>query len=269
MEDHQSSKDLITYLGTIGGTTAIHLTPYDHITAGLNSVAHEMNYYIVTTGKTLDCHSQLVRQLHQNSTRRYFTEVKTPAESDVILAFCPIVSRAGTDIEVALEKIPTGYRVILVVLHHVFDPDYTVPDSRSIVTRNDIILTVDCLFHGSQGGLLQCPRNDSAVRRIQSILDLQTTTILPARIWNILPARIWVLCQFMYLSSIKQRFLGKMKAINRLSVSLHDLVSVMEAFYFWIYDNIKFVLGSVNNMICYFRNNFRNYILNINLFRPT
>jgi hypothetical protein len=35
-----------------------------------------------------------------------FTEVMSPEQSDVIMAFCPIVSRAGTDIEAALQQIP-------------------------------------------------------------------------------------------------------------------------------------------------------------------
>ncbi|KAK6325537.1 hypothetical protein J4Q44_G00048790 [Coregonus suidteri] len=108
-----------------------------------------------------------------NNTTRCFTEVKSPVESDVIMAFCPIVSRAGTDIEAALQQIPTGKYVILVVLHHTFSPDFTVPDSSRLVTRSDVKLTVDCLFHESQGGLLDCPRNDAAVRTILKRLNIQ------------------------------------------------------------------------------------------------
>ncbi|KAJ8004040.1 hypothetical protein DPEC_G00154660 [Dallia pectoralis] len=55
------------------------------------------------------------------------------------MVFCPIVSRAGTDIEAALSMIPIGCRmVILVVLHHVFDPDPVVPESRLIVNKADL-----------------------------------------------------------------------------------------------------------------------------------
>uniref|UniRef100_A0A8C8CYG9 Uncharacterized protein n=1 Tax=Oncorhynchus tshawytscha TaxID=74940 RepID=A0A8C8CYG9_ONCTS len=90
--------------------------------------------------------------------------------SDVILAFCPIVSRAGTDVEAALQQIPAGKPVILVVLHHTFDPDYTVPNSSRLVTRGDEILTVDCLFHESKG-LLKCQRNRKAIKKIQERLN--------------------------------------------------------------------------------------------------
>eukprot|EP00063_Salmo_salar_P032996 XP_014007831.1 PREDICTED: uncharacterized protein LOC106575706 [Salmo salar] len=128
-----------------------------------------MKYFTVETGNTLDSHIQFMRQF--NNTTRCFTEVKSPVESDVIMAFCPIVSRVGTDIEAALQQIPTGKDVVLVVLHHTSNPDYTVPDSSRLVTRSDVILTVDCLFHESQG-LLQSPQNDAAVKQIRQKLDM-------------------------------------------------------------------------------------------------
>ncbi|CDQ97723.1 unnamed protein product, partial [Oncorhynchus mykiss] len=133
-----------------------------------HKVAHNMKYYTVETGNTLDSHIQFMRRL--NNTTRCFTEVKSPVESDVIMAFCPTVSRAGTDIEAALQQIPMGKDVILVVLHHTFNPDYTVPYSSRLVTRSDVILTVDCLFH-ERLGLLDCPRNDAAVRNIRQKFD--------------------------------------------------------------------------------------------------
>nr|XP_046193264.1 uncharacterized protein LOC124022371 isoform X2 [Oncorhynchus gorbuscha]XP_046193265.1 uncharacterized protein LOC124022371 isoform X2 [Oncorhynchus gorbuscha]XP_046193266.1 uncharacterized protein LOC124022371 isoform X2 [Oncorhynchus gorbuscha] len=74
-------------------------------------VAHKMKYYTVETGNTLDSHIQFMRRL--NNTTRCFTEVKSPVESDVIMAFCPIVSRAGTDIEAALQQIPKDQKLWL------------------------------------------------------------------------------------------------------------------------------------------------------------
>uniref|UniRef100_A0A673XVJ7 Uncharacterized protein n=1 Tax=Salmo trutta TaxID=8032 RepID=A0A673XVJ7_SALTR len=107
-------------------------------------------------------------------------------ESDFIMAFCPIVSRAGTDIEAFywlfltyyLILLTAGKDVLLVVLHHTFNPDYTVPDSSRLVTRSDVILTVDCLFHESQG-LLNCPRNDAAVSRVLKRLNIQPKVANP------------------------------------------------------------------------------------------
>ncbi|XP_055786111.1 uncharacterized protein LOC129859907 isoform X2 [Salvelinus fontinalis] len=155
-------------------TTAIQSTEKNPIAAGSmleRRVTPKMKYYTVETGNTLDSHIQFMRRL--NNTTRCFTEVESPVESDVIMAFCPIVSRAGTDIDAALPQIPTGKDVIMVVLHHTFNPDYTVPDSSRLVTRSDVILTVDCLFHESQGGLLNCPHNDAAISRVLNRLNIQ------------------------------------------------------------------------------------------------
>uniref|UniRef100_A0A674DBR6 Uncharacterized protein n=1 Tax=Salmo trutta TaxID=8032 RepID=A0A674DBR6_SALTR len=115
----------------------------------------------------MDSHIQFMRQLGGG-----FTEVMSPEQCDVIMAFCPIVSRAGTDIEAALQQIPDGKDVILVVLHHFFNPECTVPDSSRLVTRSDVILTVDCLFHESKGGLLNCPLNEEGVKEIRKKLDI-------------------------------------------------------------------------------------------------
>ncbi|XP_031655353.1 uncharacterized protein LOC109887678 isoform X2 [Oncorhynchus kisutch] len=125
-------------------------------------------FFTVVSGNTLDSHKDFLKQL---TMQRDFTEVMTPEKSDVIITFCPIVSRAGTDIEAALQEIPTGKRVVLVAMHHSFNPDCTVPDCSRLVTRGDM-LTVDCLFHENQG-LLDCPRNTEAVRTIWSHLNIQ------------------------------------------------------------------------------------------------
>ncbi|XP_036840974.1 uncharacterized protein LOC110529645 isoform X1 [Oncorhynchus mykiss] len=131
-----------------------------------------MRYYTITIGKTMSSHNQFMRQLGGG-----FTEVLSPEQSDIIMAFCPIVSRAGTDIEVALPQIPEGKDVILVVLHHYFNPECAVPDSSRLVTRSDVILTVDCLFHESKGGLLNCPRNKAAVGKIRNRLNMKPKVI--------------------------------------------------------------------------------------------
>ncbi|XP_029532554.1 uncharacterized protein LOC115139383 isoform X2 [Oncorhynchus nerka] len=124
-------------------------------------------FFTVVTGNTLGSHEKLMNRL---AAKKHLTVVTSLEESDVILAFCSIVSRAGTDIEAALKQIPAGKPVILVVLHHTFEPDYTVPDSSRLVTRGDVILTVDCLFYENQG-LLECPRNEEAIEKILKSLD--------------------------------------------------------------------------------------------------
>ncbi|KAI5089529.1 hypothetical protein C0J45_20937, partial [Silurus meridionalis] len=76
-------------------------------------------------------------------------EVSEVDECDFILVFCPVVLRAGTDIEAAIKKLQSisdTKPAVLVVLHHTFDTKYSVPDSSRAVNRKNLI-AVDCLFH--------------------------------------------------------------------------------------------------------------------------
>ncbi|KAK2911889.1 hypothetical protein Q8A67_004022 [Cirrhinus molitorella] len=81
--------------------------------------------------------------------------------SDIVLFFFPVVSRTGTDIDAAIKNINHSKPVILVVLHHTFDPEAVVSESKKFVKREHT-LTVDCLFYEDKG-LLQCKRNDKAL----------------------------------------------------------------------------------------------------------
>ncbi len=52
--------------------------------------------------------------------------------------------------------------VLLVVLHHTFDPEASVPDSSKFVGRENTF-TVDCLFYEDKG-LLKCKKNAKAYK---------------------------------------------------------------------------------------------------------
>ncbi|CAJ1077903.1 unknown protein%2C partial [Xyrichtys novacula] len=100
--------------------------------------------------------------------RRGQREVSIPEDSDYILLFCVISSRVGTDVGEALENAPRGKEVILVVMHHTYDPDYITAESRRLVENPNVLLVVDCYFH--EGQLLQCDRNDNALSDIKKFL---------------------------------------------------------------------------------------------------
>ncbi|KAJ7988834.1 hypothetical protein DPEC_G00313300 [Dallia pectoralis] len=131
--------------------------------------AVKKKFLTVVASKTLGSHEAILNKLTMNQD---FTKVESLEDSDVIMTFCPIVSRAGTDIEAALQQTPKSKSVVLVVLHHTFNPDETVPDSCRVGTREDVILTVDCLFHETIG-LLDCPRNNDAISQILTRLNVQ------------------------------------------------------------------------------------------------
>ncbi|TWW53837.1 Fatty acid-binding protein, brain [Takifugu flavidus] len=98
------------------------------------------------------------------------TEVNIPEDADYYLVFCPVKSRIKTDIDEALERLPDNKAVILVVMHHTFDPDLVIVDSRLQELPRNVRLTVDSLFY--QGRLLRCNRNDIAWDQIQKSLNI-------------------------------------------------------------------------------------------------
>ncbi|XP_058237393.1 uncharacterized protein LOC131347396 isoform X10 [Hemibagrus wyckioides] len=121
--------------------------------------------FVMVLGNTMDSHKNFMDHLTKSPRLR---EVHSIKDSDVIIAFVPIVSRAGTDIQAAMKKIPKDKPVVLVVLHHTFNLDAVVPDVRPYVNREDVFV-VDCLFHEDQG-LLRSPRNDDAIRAVKNHL---------------------------------------------------------------------------------------------------
>ncbi|KAL6463360.1 hypothetical protein MHYP_G00277510 [Metynnis hypsauchen] len=124
----------------------------------------QLKYITIVSGKTLNSHEDFKRRLENEVSS--LQEVSEKEKHDMILLFCPIVSRAGTDIGAALDKLHNipGLPVILVVLHHTLEAQCTVPDSSVSVTRQNT-LTVDCQFHEDKG-LLQCMKNDDAIQSI-------------------------------------------------------------------------------------------------------
>ncbi|XP_072527804.1 uncharacterized protein [Salminus brasiliensis] len=132
--------------------------------------------YAMDIGCTMNASSDFMR--HLKSQMKLYV-VPSNEESDVTFAFVPITSRAGTDIQFALKKIPVNKPVVLVVLHHTFDQYFMAPDSRHSVNRSDVF-TVDCLFHEDQG-LLRCQRNDKALKETKEYIEAGILRYAPRR----------------------------------------------------------------------------------------
>uniref|UniRef100_H2RUL3 Uncharacterized protein n=1 Tax=Takifugu rubripes TaxID=31033 RepID=H2RUL3_TAKRU len=95
------------------------------------------------------------------------TEVNIQEDADYYLVFCPVKSRIKTDIDEALEGLPG---IILVVMHHTFDPHLMIVESRLQELPRNVRLTVDSLFY--QGRLLWCNRNDIAWNQIKKTFNI-------------------------------------------------------------------------------------------------
>ncbi|XP_046696223.1 uncharacterized protein LOC124379732 isoform X4 [Silurus meridionalis] len=128
-----------------------------HILSQKAEKSKAIRFHKMVFGNDMNSHQDFLRSLGINSQN----EVLSVDQSDVIIAFVVIVSRAGTDIEAALKYIPENQPVVLVVLHRTFDPDSIAPESRRHVSKKNI-WTVDCLFHEDQG-LLKCHHNTKAL----------------------------------------------------------------------------------------------------------
>ncbi|XP_016378616.1 uncharacterized protein LOC107716634 [Sinocyclocheilus rhinocerous] len=108
--------------------------------------------------------------------RHILAQLKGVRESELrdcqlILVFCPVVSRAGTDIEEALKKISADKPAVLVTMHHTFNPNYVCPSFNVASSQVNIVEHVNVLFHDSYHGLLGCPANNNAMIKLQSVLN--------------------------------------------------------------------------------------------------
>ncbi|XP_016142231.1 uncharacterized protein [Sinocyclocheilus grahami] len=125
---------------------------------------HEIKYSIDTPHSVKDIANTFKKSLKVKIKLTWGIKLenaeKKKKPSDIDLVFFPVVSRTGTDIDAALSKITHSKPVIIVVLHHTFDPNAVVSNSSTFVKR-DNTLTVDCLFYEDKG-LLKCKRNDKA-----------------------------------------------------------------------------------------------------------
>ncbi|GAA6089802.1 uncharacterized protein LOC113660629 isoform X1, partial [Tachysurus ichikawai] len=124
----------------------------------------QLKFHILVIGNDLNCHKGILKSLGIKD------EGISVDQCDVIIAFVPIVSRAGTDIQAALQMIPESRPVVLVVLHHTFDPDHIAPDSRHNIDRSNIF-SVDMLFYDNIG-MLNSFKNTKALEETTKHLQI-------------------------------------------------------------------------------------------------
>ncbi|XP_076856511.1 uncharacterized protein LOC143510735 [Brachyhypopomus gauderio] len=164
------------------------------------SPSNGLNYSVVVIGNTKNCHKAILKRLTQSVNLR---EVKrTASDCDVVIAFVSIVSRAGTDIEAALQDIPDNRPVVLVALHHTFDPYFIAPNSSAHVRSRPNVFAVDCLFHEDLG-LLTCPHNDIVLARVQHHLMKMCEPAQVSPFWTICKWAIFGFCGCFTIFTVK------------------------------------------------------------------
>ncbi|CAB1434985.1 unnamed protein product [Pleuronectes platessa] len=123
-------------------------------------------FCVILGGITNNTHVEFVKMIKSYG----HTEVMDPEGCDYCLLFCPITSRVGTDVELALRKIPGNKPTILVVMYHTFNINHVVPESSRLTEDPRVHLTVSCLFY--EQNLLNSAYNVKAKNEIMEFLGL-------------------------------------------------------------------------------------------------
>ncbi|XP_069461720.1 uncharacterized protein [Ambystoma mexicanum] len=130
---------------------------------------------VFVEGHTFGSELQFLNRLHQH-LQAHGLHLRREAYDQIsdrpVLLFCPVVSRVGTDISNALEKIH-GRKILLVVMHHVPNENLALHnDSRGQVHNSSVICSVDCRF-SQTSGLYNSTMNTSAVLSISCVVQKQ------------------------------------------------------------------------------------------------
>ncbi|XP_067390143.1 uncharacterized protein [Emydura macquarii macquarii] len=126
------------------------------------------------SGRTAGCERQFLDQVAQRLAGQGLSlqaEEYEPHSGRPLLLFCPIASRAGTDISNALEGLPAARKAILVVLHHQLNERAELyANSRRQVRHPGLLGTVDGCF-STHSGFYPCQANATAVASVATLLQ--------------------------------------------------------------------------------------------------
>ncbi|XP_030577563.1 uncharacterized protein LOC115774424 [Archocentrus centrarchus] len=133
-----------------------------------------VTYKMVVSGKTFDAHRQLLDKVKASSGETDLIlinqeECQSNQDYMVVIVFCPVVSRIGTDAETALKNVTDRKPVILVFMHHIHAAK-SVTAPRTWDTSSNVILCAHVFYHETVHGLLQCHENNAAITEIRQAL---------------------------------------------------------------------------------------------------
>nr|XP_020496754.1 uncharacterized protein LOC109989371 [Labrus bergylta] len=180
--EKQSLLELLKYLRTL------HQKPdKERQTASSTSSSWypcRVKVFSVVAGRTCGADHVILEQVKKGW---HLTNVETASDQqdcDIIILFCPITSRVATDVDAAMRKTSGDKPVVLVVMHHTRDADYSVDKKKWSDTFKNVVLDVHVLFHETLQGLLKCSRNDDAVHQIQKELKKHSKHRFPYKIYS-------------------------------------------------------------------------------------
>ncbi|KAM7395590.1 hypothetical protein PAMA_007049 [Pampus argenteus] len=125
-------------------------------------------YKVVVSGKPLDAHTQLLDKVKAQVWDRVQL-IESEEDHQIIIVFCPISSRIGSDVDAAMLDVARDKPVILVLMHYLREPKEIRPTKTWSGDLN-IVLHVNVFFHETMQGLLRCDQNNDAASMIQKKL---------------------------------------------------------------------------------------------------
>ncbi|KAM9754873.1 uncharacterized protein ACNS7B_007606 [Menidia menidia] len=127
-----------------------------------------VTYSRVSYGASFGADQQLLDQVNESHKVHLKKDL---INCQIIFVFSIINTRIEADVEAAMKQIPAGDKpVILVLMHHTTDIDFTTTKKKWKEKYERVQLDVEVLFHRTEGGLLRCEKNQKAVKEIKDFL---------------------------------------------------------------------------------------------------
>ncbi|XP_056872507.1 uncharacterized protein LOC130515921 isoform X4 [Takifugu flavidus] len=144
----------------------------------LPSVLREVKYNMIVDGQTLNAHQQLMNELLSQQQVQDCQFSESSDDHQVTLLFKPISSHMESDVEAAMSRIKDNKPVILVLMHHFYEPKST-SSPRILKDYPNVVLAVHVFFHDTKSGLLTCRENSAAISSIRDKLLEYSTLVIP------------------------------------------------------------------------------------------
>ncbi|XP_007561068.1 uncharacterized protein LOC103144157 [Poecilia formosa] len=128
-----------------------------------------VKYNMVISGQTFEAHHQILSQVKSSAQQLDLVESQSSEDCHVVLVFCPIVSRTGTDVEAAMRNVTGAKPAILVLMHHSHEPKH-VATMGTWDYNPKIVQHFSVFYHERSNGLISCKENNDAISGIQQEL---------------------------------------------------------------------------------------------------
>ncbi|KAM4521953.1 uncharacterized protein PAE49_001864 isoform 1-T2 [Odontesthes bonariensis] len=162
--DQEPDRDVLP-----GASTSALCAPVEphNIPADIHPYGAQVMYQMVVSGRTFDAHLQLMAKV-QAQVQDQVQFISCSEDGQIIIVFCQISSRAGTEINTAITSLKGDVPVILVLMHQTHQVKHAAV--RTWSDYSNVVLDVSVFYHETARGLLRCQENTVAVSQILSKL---------------------------------------------------------------------------------------------------